>query len=1026
MKKTSLKKDFYIEIKKSLGRFLSIFFIVALGVSLFSGIGVSQNDMILSGDAYVDENNLMDIKIMGSYGMTQDDVDAIASLPSIEKSIGAYSADVLCKVDDNMKVLHVMSYIDDINKVTVSKGRLPKDENECVVDEDFLKSSGYKIGDTITFHSGTNDDLKDTFKSLQYTIVGASNSPLYFSIERGSSFIGNGKVSGFALVLPQAFSMPVYSEVFATVKGAKEALSFTDEYNDIVNNAIDNIKLIQNVRCEIRKNELINDAQTSINNAKEQVNSKTSEANSQINKNEQELSNAEWEIKLNTLKIENAQSQIDNAKLQLEQGKKRLAENERIYEQTIKVLQEQKNIIENDIQKIESQIEQLEQPQKEQATQIIQNFKNSLNKIDAQINDKTQQFMQKLDEYKKEIDQNTRLIASQEQQLNKAKQDLKNGSNQLQSGKKELQNAKNEANQQIQDAQNQIKQSESEIDEIKLPQWYIFDRSSIPEYSGYKDNADRVASLALVFPSIFFLVSALISLTTMTRMVEEQRTQIGTLKALGYSKFSIMKKYINYALLATVGGSLFGIIIGEKLFPYIIISTYKIIYPHIPHIIVPYNLGYAIIATLIAVLCTSIATISSCYKELISQPATLMRPQAPKIGKRILLERVPLLWKRLNFSWKSSLRNLFRYKKRFFMILLGIGGCMGLLLVGYGLRDSVGDIATKQFNELQTYDMFVFMSDDMDKTTKDNLEKELEQNSKINAYKSVHMSQVTTNHNQKNVDAYLTVINDTENVDDFFTFRNRITKKRYNLSDDGVILSEKTAKLLGVNVSDTISLSVNNQNEHKVKISAICENYMGHYVYMSQDYYKKIYGNEPTLNNLLIKTDLEDKELEIIGQNILKHDNILNVQYTKDLISQLNNIIGSLDTVIIVLIVVAGMLSFVVLYNLNNININERRRELASLKVLGFNNIEIAHYVYRENIILTILGILVGCVIGTFLHSFTISTIEIESAMFSREISLTSFVISILFTIFFSAFVNFIMYFKLKAINMVESLKSVE
>ena len=512
----------------------------------------------------------------------------------------------------------------------------------------------------------------------------------------------------------------------------------------------------------------------------------------------------------------------------------------------------------------------------------------------------------------------------------------------------------------------------------------------------------------------------------MTRLVEDQRVQIGTLKGLGYSNWAIMQKYMLYALLATGGGSIFGVLVGEKLFPYVIIVAYRIMYVNIPHVLVPYHWGYGIVATLIAILCTGLATLLACYKELIAQPAVLMRPEAPKIGKRIWIEKITFLWKILSFSWKSSLRNLFRYKKRFFMTLIGIGGCMGLLIVGYGLRDSITSVAELQYDELQTYEISVYLSEDIEDTTQAELEGYLEKNQNVSAYTNARMASVTTQYKEEEVDAYLTVISDLETVNDFFVYRDRVSKKEYKLSDEGVIISEKTAKMLGARVGDTIELTEDGMNPKEVKILAICENYVSHYVYMTEALYEKVYKEELFCNNILIKTDASVKGMEKLGEDILGFDSILNVQYTKDLSSKLNDMLGALDQVMIVLIIVAGMLSFVVLYNLNNINITERRREMATLKVLGFHDIEVAMYVYRENILLTLVGAIVGCGIGKFLHYFTISTVEVDAAMFGRQVFASSYLISALFTFGFSMFVNWMMYFKLKKIDMVESLKSVE
>ena len=994
MKRTNaLVKDFFMEIRKSMGRFLSIFFIVALGVSLFVGIRATEPDMRRSGDAYVDENKLMDIKVVSTYGMTKEDVDVIEQLPAIEQAKGAYSVDVLCKVNEDMKVLHVMSYTKDMNLITVENGRLPNGIDECLVDQDFLESSGYKIGDTLKLESGTDADLKETLDEIEYKIVGSGSSPCYFALDRGSSTIGNGSVSGFVVVSPSAFSLDVYTEIFAMVDGADDAMAFTEEYDDLVDEAIKQIQLVQNVRCEVRRDDLAENAMLEIDAARNELNTKKAEAEKEITANENKLNSAEVDIKLGKAQIEAGKVEIEKGKAELESGKAQLEQVKSAYATALQELEKQEG---------------------------------TLPGLEVQMEILTEQYEQEIAKAEKEIADGEALLKEKEAELQKAERELKASEKELESGKNEIDQAKQELDTQIAEGQAEINQAEEEVSDIELPVWYVFDRSSIPEYSGYSDNAERIAALAVVFPSIFFLVAALISLTSMTRMVEEQRVQIGTLKAIGYSNLAIMGKYLGYALFATGGGSIFGVLVGEKIFPYVIIVAYKIMYVHIPHVLVPYHWGYGILAMLIAIGCTGVATIMACYKELIAQPAVLMRPEAPRVGKRTFIEKITFLWKHLSFSWKSTLRNLFRYKKRFFMTIIGIGGCMGLLLVGYGLRDSIMSVAKIQYDNLQTYDASVYLSDKMEDETRKELETYLDENQNVSAHTSIHMSSITTQHDDEEVDAYLMVISDMEIVEKFFVYRDRVTKERYELSDEGVIVSEKTAKMLGVKVGDTILLTEDGMNEKKVKIHAICENYVSHYIYMTDAMYQEIYKKEAYKNNLLIKTDANRKSLEKIGEEILTYDSILNVQYTENLSEQLNGMLTALDSVMGVLIIVAGMLSFVVLYNLNNINITERRRELATLKVLGFYDMEVALYVYRENILLTLIGTIVGCGIGKFLHHFTISTVEVDAAMFGREIYVVSYVIAALYTIGFSVFVNWMMYFKLKKINMVESLKSVE
>ena len=483
-----------------------------------------------------------------------------------------------------------------------------------------------------------------------------------------------------------------------------------------------------------------------------------------------------------------------------------------------------------------------------------------------------------------------------------------------------------------------------------------------------------------------------------------------------------------YAFLATMGGSIFGVLIGEKLFPFVIIYSYQIMYTHLPHIVTPYQWDYALMATGAALACTLLATFYACYKELTAQPAELMRPPSPKEGKRILLERVTLIWKHLNFTWKSSIRNLFRYKKRFFMTIAGIGGCMALMVVGFGIRDSIMCIGTIQYQEIQVYDGMIYLSSSVTEDEVQQIKNAMDGMDKMDRYIEMEMTRepISLSVDGSTEDVYLCVPEDKDKIEDFMNFRSRTTGEVYHIQDDGIILTEKMANTLDVSSGDTIYLGADGE-EKEVTITDVCENYMQHYVYMSPELYQELYGEEPEYNSILF--DLKDasaQELSQAGEELLKYDGVMNVTYTNSIEDQLNTMLQSLDLVIVVLIVSAGLLAFVVLYNLNNINITERRRELATLKVLGFYDMEVSSYVYRENIMLTIFSIVVGIVLGALLHRFVITTVEVDAVMFGRVVKWQSYLYSALFTTAFSLFVNWVMYYKLKKIDMVESLKSVE
>lgn len=619
-------------------------------------------------------------------------------------------------------------------------------------------------------------------------------------------------------------------------------------------------------------------------------------------------------------------------------------------------------------------------------------------------------------------------LDEKEQELADGEAEIAENERALEDAKVEYEEGKKEAEDEIADGEAKIADAEEELAEIEDPKWYVYDRSNLPEHDGYGENADRMRAIGKVFPVIFFLVAALISLTSMTRMVEEQRTQIGTMKALGYSKWAIASKYLGYALLATAGGSIIGFLIGEKVLPFIIIYAYGIMYQHIPEILVPYDWSYAIEASLAAVACTMLATVFSCYRELGEQPASLMRPPAPKIGKRVLLEYVGIIWKRLNFTWKSTIRNLMRYKKRFFMTIFGIGGCMALMLVGYGIRDSVFEIADIQYTEIQTYDGNLILQEDLSEDEHRELTESLAQNEDIARFMDAYMKNLILTKDGHERETYVMVLGQPKDSENYVHFHDRKTKEAYELSDDGAIISEKTAKLLNAKVGDTISIKDEKDGNKDIVIQNICENYMGHYLYLTPKYYEKVYGEKPEYNTVLfsVQDNYTREQMEEAGEKVLARDEVLSVSYMKDIEKRLNDMLKSLNLVIIVLIVSAGMLAFVVLYNLNTINIAERKRELATLRVLGFYNPEVAAYVYRENILLTLIGTIVGAGLGKILHLFIIETVEVPAAMFGRIINLPSYIYSFIFTILFSMIVNGVMYFKLRKIDMVESLKSIE
>lgn len=1198
MKKKALRKDFYMEIRKSMGRFLSIFFIVAIGCAFFAGIRSSEPDMRYSGDAYFDRKNLMDLQVISTMGLTDEDVEAIEKLDGIEKAEAGYSVDALCTEGDNQIVMHVMSLLPSMNQVQVENGRLPEKSDECVVDADFLSKSTLKIGDRVTLSSGTDKSVTDSLKEDTFTIVGSVSSPCYIGFQRGSTTIGSGNISAFLCVPEESFCMEVYTEIYAQVKGAEKLTAFTDQYDQRIDSVMKEVEAIKEEREKARYDEIVTeaseklaDAEKEITDAEAELEQGKAEAQEKLTAAREKLENAQKELEQAKKELASSQAKIASSKEELEQAQKELNESsgkiaageKELNEKSIALatLKEQKDTLQGQLAALEQQKEELsgqkttleaqkrtlQEGQKnlldtqavlQQQISRLKAEKEDLNAEGIRLSEEKETLQKEYEELKSQyeasgdteilkqveakkaqldevnakiaensakIEQNKTLLetvesqmdpleeklvqmkngleqtetalekisaglseieAGQEQmqtgltqmesyissgefQLQAAREQLESGKNQILSGQRQIEDAKKriadgeeqiqagikqiqdgetgladgwieyqdgerqanaeiaDGEAQIADAKVQLADAKKEIEQIEKPTWYIYDRSHLPEYSGYGDNADRMKAIGEVFPLIFFLVAALISLTTMTRMVEEERTLIGTLKALGYSKKSIAAKYLGYAVLATLTGGIFGVMIGEKILPYIIITAYKIMYRHLPDVEIPYNLYYGVLACVAALLCTVAATIFSCMKELKEQAAELMRPPAPKQGKRVFLEYIPFLWKRLNFTWKSTVRNLMRYKKRFFMTIFGIGGCMGLMLVGFGLKDSISSIVPLQYEDIQLYDGNVILQSDVTMQEKQEVYEALEKNSQVVATAEDLLQKITIEHDGVSKEVYLNVPENVEKFSDFVVLQDRTTKEKYQLTDKGAVLTEKMAKELGVSAGDTVTIKEENEKERTVKISQICENYMSHYLYMTPAVYKAAYGKEPEYNSIYYRTEgRTTKEAESVGEAALKLDGALSVSYTTELRQQVDDMLQSLDIVIVVLIISAGMLAFVVLYNLNNINITERKRELATLKVLGFYDKEVTEYVYRENILLTLIGSVFGMLLGKILHRFIIVTVEIDSVMFGRNINTISFVYAFLLTVVFSLFVNGVMYFKLKKINMVESLKSVE
>ena len=1079
-------KDIFREIKISLGRFLSILCIVAIGVAFFAGIKASAPDMKNSADTYFDKHNVQDIQVYSTIGLTKKDVAAIKRIKGVKSVQPNFSMDTLSQIDSTQMVIKVISYgIDQkMNKIRVVEGRMPERENECLIEASSATNKLYgtfHIGDTIKLQSGTDEALSKSLKHTKYKIVGTCYNPNYLSYEKGSSNIGSGTVNSFIYIQNTNVLKDYYTEVDVCVKGAKDLDCYSDEYFDVVDPVLKKIKKISNKQIDAH----IQSYQSELDEKKQEANDKFNDAENQFNDAQNKIDSGLAEIQSNELKLQDSKNQINqgwneyyanikvldniptlqNAIAQIEESEKKLPELLNQKEQAenglnqinavIDDLYAQRKMIQDSIDLIDMAIEKAQNtPSTDEQTEalkikLIENLKNTktylegklatidqtiakkaeLEAIIPQIQDGINQ-IQAASSKKAELQSQLNQLLSAKNQLNNAYSSLVDGQAQYEDGVSKIEDAKTELNKSIEqltlskaefniqkhDALRELSDAQLEIDKME-GKWIVLDRDSHYSYRDYGACADRMDGIAKVFPVFFFLVAALVCMTTMTRMVDEQRNEMGTLKALGYSKLQIASKYLIYALIASILGSILGCSLGMYLFPTVIFNAWNTLY-NIDQIKFLFQPGLILLASGSVTGITLLATLYSIYSELIEMPSQLMRPKAAKAGKKILLERISFIWKRLSFLRKVTARNIFRYKKRFFMTIIGIAGCSALLVAGFGINDSISDIVNQQYNVIYHYDATV--------AAKTN-----EITSQIQSLKGVkdvyeedHLA-VTTKIENKDISTTVHIISNDKKFKDFCTLFNG--KKEFDLDDSSVLISQKMATKLNKKAGDTIKFKDANNKVIKAKIKGVFTNYVGHHIYASETLYKSWNTNAKTTHTYLIKSKKTTKKFERnLGNKIMNVDGVQSVTFYSSLQKNFKDMIKSISYIVVVLVISAACLAFVVLYNLSNVNISERKREIATIKVLGFTRKEVDAYINRETILLTILGSLIGLGIGVGLHHLIMNLAEMDDIMFGRTINSISYVISFVMTIGFNAIINLFMHRKLNKIQMVESLKAVE
>lgn len=1199
--KSAMQKDFWREVGHTKSRFFSIMILVALSVAFLSGLKATAPDMKHTGDDYLDSLHLADFQVLSTLGLTDEDIDALKEQENIENAEGEYVLDAFAAAGGSETVVKILSLSEQgISDVLLREGRMPARADECVVEEGMLSLLDIAIGDTITLTPGSK--MEDALADDTYTVVGTVRSPVYISVERGTSTIGSGTARAYLYLPRDAFALDYYTAAYVRVSGAAEMTAFYDDYDDYIDDVIDSLEDFADARAQLRHDELVEEATEKLDDAQKELDEAKAEADEKLGDAEKELKDARkklddgWrdyrdgqqELADSRVKLDDAKTELENGEQEYKDGlaeyeeavaeyEKGLAEYEdgkKKYEQSQQQLnagaqelaegkkqldegQKQLDALgstvtgaldgtgspyedkpdqliedlgkgdqtaaattdaaldgmrarlsagiaqaQSTIDTLNGQIAQLSaalqnpalsdeeraryekglaeaqaglaqaEAQKAQMEQQLAQLKDvnsgsiaqskqqldkgqaayssgraelaagsrelaagkkQLDEAKAELDDvpaQLQEAKQKLSDARKELDDGWKEYYDGEEKYADGKQELAEAYTELQSGEKdyraglrEYEDGKAEADEKIADAQAKIADARRKVADIESCEWYLFGRSYNPGYTGFGQDAERMANLASVFPVIFFLVAALVCLTTMTRMVEEQRVQIGSLKAMGYSGLAISRKYIFYGLLPSLTGGLIGLVIGYILFPKMIFTAYQIMY-QVPDIELRAYPGISVFSVLAAVACTTLATLWACLATLRETPASLMRPRTPKAGKRVFLEYIRPLWKRMSFTHKVTARNLFRYQKRFWMTVIGIGGCTALIIAGFGMRSSLLFTMTRQYDELFHYSAQVTLADNVLSEEREAVEDFLSSDARIVSYVPATASSATVATSGYSTTAYIEVMASDEigKVVDLFDYK---SGEPITMGDDGVYINQKLSELLGVKIGDTFFLDGEGRGD--VTVAGIYEHYTGHFIYMTPTYYENALhaGSEP--NAYLMNFTSDDTDTcNAIFEKLLDLSGVATTSRMRDTQDTYMHSMERVDFVVVIIILAAAALAMVVLFNLSNINITERQRELATIKLLGFYDREVSAYVYRENIVLTVFGILIGCFMGHWLHIYLVRSTEIDLMMFGRQTKATAYLYAAILTTIFSFLVNVLAHFRMKKIDMVESLKSAE
>lgn len=1083
-------KDTLRLIKKTYKRFLSIFLMVLIGVGFMVGLMSSAPTLQYSVNDYYDEQNYMDLQLYSSYGFDDDDIKDIEATTGVKDVSGSKFQDVFAVNEASEEYVTRIQEMDlTVNKIELVSGRMPKNPQEAVVLDSPSFGNSFAIGDTIRLYLD-DDSLSDKVKYDEYTIVGTVKSPQYMASTKETSTLKNLNLETIIYVANDDLISEYYTSIFLTLDGSEECLAFSSEYESLVDERLDTIEirfdeLEENLKNEIfatAEDELI-DAQKTLDENKEEAEQKFADAEkelqnaydklikgeAEIKDNEKIIAEGEKELASNRVLLDENKAAIDKAIIEIEtasgmsfdelsaqikdtyvaynelsaQKQALINANEAIDAQVsgnnirISAIEEELTLLDpsedaEQIATLNAEKEQLSGLNTSLASQKLTNQgtiaylegmmaqidSGAMGSIEVTYNNIVQieNGLSEIESGYQLLDEKAAELAEGKAAIEEAKAEIEDGYKQHEDGLKELDHSRYDADIEFEKAQSEIDKGYQDLVELPSASWTILDRDS--QYSSYmfKNTVGQMTRIGYIFPLLFFLVAALVSMTTMTRLIDEQRSQIGIFSALGFSRQKIISKYLLYALIASLFGSILGIAVGMPIFPTVIYVTWRLMYdlPAMNVVLLPYIAVLGVLSFTVLIL---LVTYGVAYKTLKEMPSQLMRPKAPKNAKKVILEYIRPLWSRLSFTSKITARNIIRYKSRFFMTVIGVAGCTSLLVLGFGIKDSISEIIDIQFGDIFKYNYTVNLEDDyelehiyevlVEDTENEQVVPFMEYSSKVYLADDDHTL---------NVEVY-----DQSKIASVINLNDAYSEDILSIGE-GVIISEKFAKTNNINAGDMIMIESKEGIKAEVKVTGICEMYFQHYLFMSDELYEQVF-NEKVHNDKIAVTTTDGTALNDLMNS---EEGITSIIDFSSMINQFQTMIKALDIIILVIILAAGSLAFVVLMNLTEVNISERIREIATLKVLGFNNHEVTSYIFKEIFLLTFIGTFLGMPLGKMEQKLVMTVIDMEMVMFGNDIRLISYVYSFFITIIFALIVMLFTNRELRKVEMVESLKSVE